>query len=100
MLMSPQILDRLPWWAFFTALVLAAIFVLPTCMILAISNIGLALNVISPFIAGYMIPGRPIGVMIFKVFSTITLGQAQSMCSCRDLHLYASFLEGTETTSV
>jgi len=25
-----------------------------------------------------MIPGKPIGVMIFKVFSTITLGQAQT----------------------
>lgn len=36
----------------------------------------LALNVISPFLAGFMIPGKPIGVMVFKVFSTITLGQA------------------------
>ena len=26
---------------------------------------------------GYIIPGRPIGVMLFKVFSTIVLGQAQ-----------------------
>lgn len=46
-------------------------------MILGISNIYLSLNVISPFLAGFMIPGRPIGVMMFKVFSTITLGQAQ-----------------------
>ena len=37
---------------------------------------GIALNVLSPFLAGFMIPGKPIGVMIFKVFSTITLGQA------------------------
>lgn len=36
----------------------------------------LALNVLSPFLAGFMIPGKPIGVMVFKVFSTITLGQA------------------------
>lgn len=35
-----------------------------------------ALNVLSPFLAGFMIPGKPIGVMVFKVFSTITLGQA------------------------
>lgn len=62
-------------------------------MILGISNIQLcmfllqpdyldiqltfaALNVISPFLGGYMIPGKPIAVMVFKVFSTITLGQA------------------------
>ena len=47
-------------------------------MILATTNIQLSLNVISPFLAGFMIPGKPIGVMIFKVFSTITLGQAQT----------------------
>lgn len=37
---------------------------------------NVALNVLSPFLAGFMIPGKPIGVMVFKVFSTITLGQA------------------------
>ncbi|RMY11651.1 hypothetical protein D0868_03021 [Hortaea werneckii] len=33
---------------------------------------------ISPYLAGFMIPGKPIGVMIFKVYSTIVLGQAQT----------------------
>ncbi|RYP41732.1 hypothetical protein DL767_000748 [Monosporascus sp. MG133] len=69
--------SQLPWWAFLVSVILALIFVVPTSMILAISNIQLSLNVISPFLAGYMLPGHPIGVMIFKVFSTITLGQAQ-----------------------
>ncbi|KAJ2987912.1 hypothetical protein NUW58_g4247 [Xylaria curta] len=68
---------QLPWWAFFVSVILSLVFVIPTGMVLAISNIMLSLNVISPFIAGFVIPGRPIGVMIFKVFSTITLGQAQ-----------------------
>lgn len=35
-----------------------------------------ALNVLSPFIGGFLIPGKAIGVMIFKVYSTNTLGQA------------------------
>lgn len=35
-----------------------------------------ALNVLSPFIGGYMIPGRPIAIMVLKVYSTIVLGQA------------------------
>lgn len=69
--------SQLPWWAFLVSVILALVFVVPTSMILAISNIQLSLNVISPFLAGYMLPGHPIGVMIFKVFSTITLGQAQ-----------------------
>ncbi|KAK7932488.1 OPT family small oligopeptide transporter [Apiospora marii] len=70
--------SQLPWWAFFVSILLALVFIVPTCMILGISNIYLSLNVISPFLAGFMIPGRPIGVMMFKVFSTITLGQAQT----------------------
>lgn len=70
--------SQLPWWAYFVALLLAIAFMLPTCVILAISNLSLALNVLSPFLAGFMIPGKPIGVMIFKVYSTIVLGQAQT----------------------
>ncbi|KAI1173495.1 OPT family small oligopeptide transporter [Nemania sp. FL0916] len=68
---------QLPWWTFFVSLLLALVFVIPTGMILAIFNILLSLNVVSPFLAGFIIPGRPIGVMVFKVFSVITLGQAQ-----------------------
>ncbi|KAI6707880.1 OPT family small oligopeptide transporter [Diplocarpon mali] len=52
----------------------------PTCMILATRNITLSLNAISPFLAGYMILGKPVGVIKLKVFSTICLGQAQA-CS-------------------
>ncbi|KAI5861460.1 small oligopeptide transporter [Durotheca rogersii] len=70
--------SQLPWWGFFVSIVLAFVFVIPTCMVMAVSNILLSLNVLSPFIAGLIFPGRPIGVMIFKVFSTITLGQAQT----------------------
>ncbi|KAL3965293.1 hypothetical protein ACCO45_002297 [Purpureocillium lilacinum] len=70
--------SQLPWWAFFVSIIIACVFVVPTTMILAVSNILLSLNVISPFLAGFIIPGRPIGVMMFKVFSTITLGQAQT----------------------
>lgn len=69
--------SQLPWWAYFVSLIVALVFTIPTCMIYGITNIMLSLNVISPFLAGYMIPGKPIGVMIFKVYSTITLGQAQ-----------------------
>ncbi|KAF2709991.1 small oligopeptide transporter [Pleomassaria siparia CBS 279.74] len=73
--------SQLPWWAYFVSLILALVFLIPTCMIYGIANIMLSLNIISPFLAGYMIPGQPIGVMIFKVFSTITLGQAQLFSS-------------------
>ncbi|KAF2659765.1 small oligopeptide transporter [Lophiostoma macrostomum CBS 122681] len=69
--------SQLPWWAYFVSLIVATIFIIPCCMIMGIANIQLSLNVLSPFLAGYMIPGKPIGVMLFKVYSTIVLGQAQ-----------------------
>jgi OPT family small oligopeptide transporter len=69
--------SQLPWWAYFLSLILATIFIIPCCMIMGIANIQLSLNVLSPFLAGYMIPGKPIGVMLFKVYSTIVVGQAQ-----------------------
>ncbi|KAI5198829.1 OPT family small oligopeptide transporter [Aureobasidium subglaciale] len=70
--------SQCPWWAYFVAIIIALVFIIPCCMILGITNIQLSLNVISPYLAGFMIPGRPIGVMIFKVYSTIVLGQAQT----------------------
>ncbi|KAF2689089.1 OPT family small oligopeptide transporter [Lentithecium fluviatile CBS 122367] len=73
--------SQLSWWAYFLSLLVALVFIIPTCMIYGITNIMLSLNVISPFLAGYMIPGKPIGVMLFKVYSTITLGQAQLFSS-------------------
>jgi OPT family small oligopeptide transporter len=69
--------SQLPWWAYFVSLLVAFVFTVPACLIYGLTNIQLSLNVISPFLAGYMIPGRPIGVMIFKVYSTIIVGQAQ-----------------------
>ncbi|RMZ89737.1 hypothetical protein DV736_g3039, partial [Chaetothyriales sp. CBS 134916] len=70
--------SQLPWWGYFVSIIVAVVFTIPCCMIMGITNIMLSLNVISPFLAGFMFPGHPIGVMIFKVFSTIVLGQAQT----------------------
>ncbi|KAI0477593.1 OPT family small oligopeptide transporter [Xylariaceae sp. FL0804] len=70
--------SQLPWWAYFVSIILAFVFIIPTGIVLAVSNILLSLNVVAPFLAGFMIPGRPIGVMIFKVYSVIVLGQAQT----------------------
>ncbi|KAK5996526.1 Sexual differentiation process protein isp4 [Cladobotryum mycophilum] len=70
--------SQLPWWTFIISIITALVFILPSSMILAVSNISLALNVLSPFLAGFIIPGRPIGNMMFHVFSSITLAQAQT----------------------
>lgn len=70
--------SQLPWWAFAASILLALIFIVPVTMVLAVSNIMLSLNILSPFLAGFLIPGRPIGVMMFNVYSTVVLLQAQT----------------------
>ena len=67
---------KMPFWTYILALVLSLIFVLPLGTLLAIINQQLFLNVFSELIAGYVIPGRPIAVMIFKVYGTIMMRQA------------------------
>lgn len=67
---------KMPFWAYILTLVLALVFVLPLGILLAITNQQLTLNVLTELIAGYVIPGRPIAVMIFKVYGTIMTKQA------------------------
>ncbi|KAH7316879.1 small oligopeptide transporter [Stachybotrys elegans] len=69
--------SQLPWWGFLVSCIIAFVFIIPLAMILGMTNILISLNVLSPFLGGYMLPGRPIANMLFKVFSTIVLGQAQ-----------------------
>ncbi|VUC37067.1 unnamed protein product [Clonostachys rosea] len=68
---------QLPWWGFIVSCLIAFVFIIPLAMIMGITNILISLNVLSPFIGGFIFPGRPIANMLFKVYSTIVLGQAQ-----------------------
>lgn len=67
---------KMPFWAYIFAIIIAFVFVLPLGILLAITNQQLTLNVFSELVAGYVIPGRPIAVMIFKVYGTIMTKQA------------------------
>jgi OPT family small oligopeptide transporter len=75
----------LTWWAFFIALAISLVFAVPIGMIQAITNIQLGLNVITEFIIGYMQPGRPIAMMLFKTYGYITMTQA--LAFAQDLKL-------------
>lgn len=86
---------HLTGWALVIALLIAAIWSIPIGMIKAITNIDIGLNVFtgkSPFIfpfvsttnlefppefiIGYMQPGRPTAMMLFKTYGYITMVQA------------------------
>lgn len=64
------------WWAMFVAMGLALFFLVPIGMIQGITNLQIGLNVITEFIVGYMLPGRPIAMMLFKTYGYITMSQA------------------------
>ncbi|KAH8672106.1 small oligopeptide transporter-like protein [Tricladium varicosporioides] len=72
---------NLTWWAFFLALAISFGFSLPIGIIQAITNTQIGLNVLTEFIFGYIQPGRPLALMIFKTYGYITMSQALSFTS-------------------
>ncbi|KAJ3530568.1 hypothetical protein NM688_g7690 [Phlebia brevispora] len=72
---------QMPLWAFVLALVIAFVYIVPVGMIQAITNQQIGLNVITELIIGYMLPGRPIAMMMFKTWGYITMTQALQFAS-------------------
>ncbi|ORZ30144.1 OPT oligopeptide transporter protein-domain-containing protein [Catenaria anguillulae PL171] len=69
----------LPIWATGLAIVLAIVGTVPTIMIFATAGVTLGLNVVSQFVIGLIVPGRPILMMSFKCVCFAVSWQ------CRDL---------------
>lgn len=67
---------EMPVYALIIALLIAIVFLLPVGIIFALTNIGVGLNVVTEFIIGYMVPGKPLAMMFFKTFGYITNNQA------------------------
>jgi hypothetical protein len=61
------------WWAVLLALGISFAFSLPIGIIQAITNTQIGLNVLTEFIFGYIQPGRPLALMIFKTYGYITM---------------------------
>ncbi|KAF7791994.1 hypothetical protein EIP86_003021 [Pleurotus ostreatoroseus] len=72
---------QMPIWAFILALVIAFVYIIPIGMIQAITNQQIGLNVITELVIGYMLPGRPIAMMLFKTWGYITMTQALQFTS-------------------
>jgi OPT family oligopeptide transporter len=72
---------HLPWWGLLISILLPIIYTIPVGIVQAITNIQPGLNVITEFICGYMLPGRPIANTMFKTYGYITMVQALSFVS-------------------
>lgn len=67
---------EMPVWSLIVALLIAIVFLLPVGIIYSLTNIAVGLNVVTEFIIGYMVPGKPLAMMFFKTFGYITNNQA------------------------
>ncbi|XP_019175060.1 PREDICTED: oligopeptide transporter 2-like [Ipomoea nil] len=69
---------QLPWWGLLLAVAIASIFTLPISIITATTNLSPGLNVITEYIIGLIMPGKPIANVCFKTFGYISMTQAVS----------------------
>lgn len=61
---------QLPAWGLFLAILIAVIFLVPVGVISAVSETTIGLNIVTEFIAGYLIPGKPIANVVSPLFAT------------------------------
>ncbi|KAG0227023.1 putative sexual differentiation process protein isp4 [Mortierella sp. GBAus27b] len=67
---------KLPWWGVLLAVAIAAVFALPVGLIQAIANQQPGLGVLTQYVIGYVLPGRPIANATFQTLGYISMGQA------------------------
>ncbi|XP_077234070.1 oligopeptide transporter 4-like isoform X1 [Tasmannia lanceolata] len=72
---------QLPWWGLIFACFLAFFFTLPISIITATTNQTPGLNIITEYIMGLILPGRPIANVCFKVYGYMSMTQAISFLS-------------------
>ncbi|KAJ3875264.1 small oligopeptide transporter [Lentinula edodes] len=63
-------------WELLVALGIAGVLVLPIAMIQAVTNRQIPMNVFTELISGFLLPGQPVAMMLFKTFGYITTFQA------------------------
>ena len=58
---------------------------MPLGIVKAATNVDIGLNVITEFVVGYLQPGRPMAMMLFKTYGYITM--LQGLYFCQDMKL-------------
>ncbi|XP_010270227.1 PREDICTED: oligopeptide transporter 3 [Nelumbo nucifera] len=72
---------QLPWWGMLFAFVLAWVLTLPIGVIQATTNQQPGYDIIAQFIIGYILPGKPIANLLFKIYGRISTIHALSFLS-------------------
>ncbi|KAK5990036.1 Sexual differentiation process protein isp4 [Cladobotryum mycophilum] len=72
---------HLTWWAFILAIVIASAFSLSVGIVQAITGNQMNLTVVTEFVYGYLQPGRPLALMLFKSYGQVTIAQTMAFVS-------------------
>ncbi|KAF9606036.1 hypothetical protein IFM89_022195 [Coptis chinensis] len=72
---------QLPWWGMLFAFGLAWVVTLPIGVIQATTNQQPGYDIIAQFIIGYVLPGKPIANLLFKIYGRISTVHALSFLS-------------------
>ncbi|XP_020571155.1 oligopeptide transporter 1-like, partial [Phalaenopsis equestris] len=79
---------QLPWWGLFFACGMAFLFTLPFGVIQATTNQGVGLYVITEYIIGLILPGKPLANVTFKTYGSISVNHALTLLSDLNLGKY------------
>ena len=80
--------SQLPWWAFIVAILIGAFFLAPIGVVQSQTGTEVGLNMLSELIVGYMLPGRPYAMMIFKTTMYMITSQGLTFISDQKLAHY------------
>ncbi|KAL6207258.1 hypothetical protein ACLB2K_024502 [Fragaria x ananassa] len=79
---------QLPWWGMIFAFILSFIVTLPVGVIQATTNQQPGFDIIAQFMIGYVLPGKPIANLLFKIYGRISTVHALSFLSDLKLGVY------------
>lgn len=72
---------EMPVWGILVAILFSMVFAVPVGILRAISNQVITLNVFSEFVGGYIFPGKPVAVLLFRAYGYQTFQQALTLVS-------------------
>ncbi|XP_059653162.1 oligopeptide transporter 4 [Cornus florida] len=72
---------QMPWWGLIFACAMAFTFTLPISIITATTNQTPGLNIITEYVMGIILPGKPIANVCFKTYGYMSMAQAVSFLS-------------------
>ncbi|GAA6021624.1 hypothetical protein JCM8202_002357 [Rhodotorula sphaerocarpa] len=60
----------LPAWALIVAVALGLLYLIPAGYVFAVTSIGVSVNYLAELLAGFLVPGKPLANILFKVYAS------------------------------